>query len=109
MAERRPEPRAFTPYQERSELIAFPVALFGGVLSYNDPQSPQWPVLYVESPEGQLSWHIDPHDLHGFQHVPVVQDYPWDKHSTELKYERIRKLVQKLPKMTYENPVYGNP
>lgn len=108
MAERS-HPREYTPYRERAELTAIPAALFGGVVSYNNPQSPTWPVLYIETPEGQISWHNDPDDMGIFKHLPVVDDYPWDGHTTEEKYARIRRLVRKLPKMTYDKPMYGNP
>lgn len=96
-------------YTERAHLLAMVVALFGGVLSYTDPLTPGWPVLYVESPAGQLSWHIHPDDLWLFDTVPVVADYPWDRHSTTTKYRRVRALVNDLPKMTYAKPEYGTP
>ncbi|MFE4527132.1 hypothetical protein ACFRMO_08030 [Streptomyces anulatus] len=96
-------------YTERAHLLAVVVALFGGVLSYTDPLTPGWPVLYVESPAGQLSWHIHPDDVWLFDQVPVVDDYPWDRHSTATKYRRVRALVHDLPKMTYARPEYGQP
>lgn len=96
-------------YTERAHLLAMVVALFGGVLSYTDPLTPGWPVLYVESPAGQLSWHIHPDDLWLFDMVPVVDGYPWDHHSTTTKYRRFRSVVNDLPKMTYAKPEYGTP
>lgn len=96
-------------YSERAHLLAVMVALFGGALSYTDRQCPDWPVLYIECPTGQLSWHIHPDDLWLFPNVPVVEDYPWDKHTTRVKYKRIRSLVVQLPKLTYANPEYGSP
>ncbi|WP_329271888.1 hypothetical protein [Streptomyces sp. NBC_01451] len=96
-------------YAERAHLLAVMVALFGGALSYTDPQTPDWPVLYVESPTGQLSWHIHPDDVWLFPNVPVVDNYPWDKHTTRVKYKRVRNLVAQLPKLTYAKPEYGNP
>ncbi|MFI7083905.1 hypothetical protein ACIBUR_09895 [Streptomyces anulatus] len=96
-------------YTERAHLLAVVVALFGGVLSYSDPLTPRWPVLYVESPAGQLSWHIHPGDLWLFEGVPVVENYPWDQHSTTVKYRRVRALLLDLPKMTYARPEYGHP
>lgn len=44
-----------------------------------DPKEPEWPVAFIELPTGQVSWHLAPH--------PVE----WDGHTTEQKYERIRK------------------
>ncbi len=42
-----------------------------------DENEPEWPVLYIELPTGQVSWHIP-------QHAE-----PWDCHDTEEKYRRI--------------------
>ncbi|MGW3153743.1 hypothetical protein [Streptomyces sp. NPDC001089] len=94
-------------YTERAHLLAVLAALFGGVFSYTDPLTPGWPVLYIESPTGQLSWHIHPDNVWLFPRVPVVEDYPWDRHTTRAKYKRVRQLTEKLPKMTYAKPEYG--
>lgn len=94
-------------YTERAHLLGVMVALFGGVLSFTDPLTPGWPVLYIEAPTGQLSWHIHPDDVWLFPRVPVVEEYPWDQHSTRTKYKRIRQLTAQLPKMTYADPRYG--
>ncbi|MHA1168738.1 MAG: hypothetical protein ACTSRU_13000 [Candidatus Hodarchaeales archaeon] len=42
-----------------------------------DPDEPEWPVVYIELPTGQISWHC----------IQYEADY--DGHSTEEKYERI--------------------
>lgn len=46
-----------------------------------DPEEPEWPVVYIELPTGQVSWHMPQH--------PV----PFDGHSTEEKYRRIQEYV----------------
>lgn len=102
-------PEEFTLYEERAVLTAVIAQLFGGVLSYSDPLHPDWAVLYIETPEGQLSWHISAHDLREYGAIKVVPDYPWDGHTTPEKYRRLRKLIPQLPKLTYDNPVYGRP
>lgn len=43
-----------------------------------DPKEPEWPVVYIELPTGQVSWHMPQHPIE------------WDGHSTHTKYERIR-------------------
>jgi hypothetical protein len=43
-----------------------------------DPKAPEWPVVYIELPTGQISWHMPQHDV------------SWDLHSTEEKFQRIR-------------------
>lgn len=45
-----------------------------------DAKEPNWPVVYIELPTGQVSWHI-PFD-----------ENRWDGHSTEEKYRRIEKF-----------------
>ena len=51
-----------------------------------DPGSPEWPVVYIELPTGQVSWHLEQHSK------------PWDGHDTAAKYERC---------MVYSKAVYG--
>jgi hypothetical protein len=41
-----------------------------------DPKEPDWPVVYIELPTGQVSWHMP-------AHVKA-----WDEHSTATKYNR---------------------
>lgn len=94
-------------YRERCLYLLGLVNQFGGALSYNDPELPDWPVLYIETPEGQLSRHINADDLELFHHVPVVVDYPWDGHTRKEYCERLERLVMRLPKMTYAAPEYG--
>jgi len=43
-----------------------------------DPDEPLWPVVYIELPTGQVSWHMPAHPT------------PYDGHSTSEKYDRIR-------------------
>lgn len=52
-----------------------------------DPDEPEWPVMYIELPTGQVSWHMPQHDKE------------WDGHTTEQKYERIG---------AYRREVYDN-
>lgn len=42
-----------------------------------DANEPKWPVVYIELPTGQISWHMPQHSIE------------WDKHDTESKYKRI--------------------
>lgn len=42
-----------------------------------DPQEPAWPVVYIELPTGQVSWHIPEHTS------------PWDGHDFYEKQERM--------------------
>jgi hypothetical protein len=57
---------------ELSSLIGYPTGI--GM----DDKEPDWPVVYIELPTGQVSWHMPPH--------PV----PYDGHTTREKYSRCR-------------------
>jgi hypothetical protein len=60
-----------------------------GVLE--DPAEPDWPVLLVDTPKGQVSWHLTRKeaDAAGFGRY----DGAWDGHSTAEKYDRLRWLT----------------
>lgn len=47
-----------------------------------DPAEPTWPVLYIELPTGQVSWHLPQHKT------------PYDGHTTAQKYDRITRWVE---------------
>ncbi len=81
-------------YRERACLTSFLSKIYPSRLSYSDPDEPEWAVLYVYSPEGQLSWHISPDDMDLFGHLVVVEGVEWDGHTTEEKYERLARCEQ---------------
>lgn len=84
-------------YRERAQLIAALSMIFTGVISYNDPSSPSWPVLYLNTNVGQLSWHLNEDDLDLFPHVDVVpaddERARWDLHTSQEKYRRLMMAV----------------
>lgn len=47
-----------------------------------DPQEPEWPVVFIELPTGQVSWHVPQHEV------------VWDGHTTEEKYQRIKEFCE---------------
>lgn len=55
-----------------------------------DEAEPDWPVLLIDTPAGQVSWHFQAHEL-----PPTVPTYPgeWDGHDTPEKYDRLSRLV----------------
>jgi hypothetical protein len=46
-----------------------------------DPAHPAWPVVFIELPDGQVSWHLPEHAT------------PWDGHTNAQKYVRIATFV----------------
>jgi hypothetical protein len=82
--------------RERAQVVAFLTSVYPSAIAYNDPEWPEFPVLYVASPAGQLSWHLSEDDLDLFAHVPVVDPTDraviWDRHTTEQKYDRLAQL-----------------
>ena len=42
-----------------------------------DPEVSDWPVVHIELPTGQVSWHVPQHEK------------PWDTHTVEQKFVRI--------------------
>lgn len=68
-------------YDIRNKLIfsAFAMASAIGleVGIRHDPEEPEWPLIFIELPTGQVSWHVP-------QHINA-----WDNHSTEEKYIRV--------------------
>jgi len=80
-------------YRERAHLVAYLAAVYPSEIAYSDPAEPNWAVVMIETPQGQLSWHIAPDDMDLFDHVSRNDLYVWDGHTTEQKYERLRKLT----------------
>ncbi|MFG2722693.1 hypothetical protein ACGFW5_31005 [Streptomyces sp. NPDC048416] len=82
-------------YRERAHLVAHLAALYPSHIGYTDPSAPDWPVLIIEAPGGQLSWHIAPNDVGLFAHVRRTDRIcrGWDGHATDEKYERLDRLT----------------
>lgn len=90
-------------YRERAHLLAYMASLTASALVFGaDPDEPDWPVLFVETSAGQMSWHIAPKDVDLFDHVTrydASSSNPgpvWDGHSTDDKYVRLRRHVASI-------------
>jgi hypothetical protein len=88
-------------HRERAHLVAYLATQYPATIAYNDPKEPDWPVCYIETPEGQMAWHIAGGDLDLFDHVPrnglLATGGPvWDGHSTIEKYERLNALTRDI-------------
>jgi hypothetical protein len=85
-------------YRERAHLVALLAALHPSHIGYTDPEEPGWAVVIIDTPGGQLAWHIAPDDRDLFTYVRPSEpgDTGWDGHTTEQKYERIRHYARRL-------------
>lgn len=95
LAEPTPDQALNAAYRERAHLVALLAALYPSHIGYTDPAEPGWAVVTIETPAGQLSWHIAPGDLPLFEHVQPTSRISrgWDGHTTDEKYERVRRLT----------------
>lgn len=83
-------------YRERARLVSFLTKIFPSYCGFTDPEEPDWLIVYVETQEGQLSWHISPDDADLFGHLILVQENRWDGHTTKEKYERLARLGRRF-------------
>lgn len=84
-------------YTERGRLVAFLASVYPSRIG-PDPDDPPWFVVTIDTPTGQMCWHVsdvDRMDRHLFDHIrpAVPADPPWDGHTTSEKYERLAELI----------------
>lgn len=48
--------------------------------------------VYIDLPNGQVSWHYHDSHAHLFAHLPAYEG-AWDGHTTEQKYERVAEFA----------------
>lgn len=63
-----------------------------GVATYGDTAKR---VLFVETPEGQLSWEFSERLGDLFDDLPEHQK-PWDGHNEQKKHDRIRRVIAQI-------------
>lgn len=83
-------------YTERAMLVAtlIRVGRYEACLTVA-PDEPGWWIVYVWTPEGQLSWHVSSRDTALFNNIAPyrpVQSVRWDGHTTKEKYGRLARL-----------------
>jgi len=92
-----------TKDEERNRVIAFLARVcrvhgggnssYGAGLAVDIQKVSGWQnVVFIDTPVGQLSWHIPDHDMHLFHDIPSYTG-KWDGHSQE---ERDRRLDENL-------------
>ncbi|MER6103599.1 hypothetical protein ABT115_15075 [Streptomyces sp. NPDC001832] len=95
------EAAADATYRERAHLVALLAALHPSHIGHTDPAAPEWAVVIVETPAGQMSWHIAERDMNLFTHVQPTNRIcrGWDGHTTDEKYARMRDLTEAAPNL----------
>ncbi|MFJ2267773.1 hypothetical protein ACIOHO_15630 [Streptomyces sp. NPDC087849] len=88
-------------YRERAHLVAHLAAIHPSHIGHTDPTAPDWAVVTVETPAGQMTWHIAERDMDLFTHVQPTNRIcrGWDGHTTDEKYQRMRDLTQAAPSL----------
>ncbi|MEU3656449.1 hypothetical protein AB0E67_27310 [Streptomyces sp. NPDC032161] len=88
-------------YRERAHLVALLAALHPSHIGHTDPNTPEWAVVTIETPAGQMTWHIAPRDMDLFTHVQPTNRIcrGWDGHTTDEKYARMRDLTEGAPNL----------
>ena len=76
-------------YRERAHLVAHLAAAYPSSIGYHDSAEPEWAVVIIDLPTGQVSWHVAPEDMDLFGHVARSDVNTWDGHSTAEKYARL--------------------
>lgn len=84
-------------YSERNQLVcaltkAFPYNCW---MERHPDSDTEWEddwrwIVFIDSSEGSMSWHIHDSELGWFDHLPRRDGNSWDGHSVEEKYRRLR-------------------
>lgn len=85
-----------TAYWERNRLVLFLTYVFPSFRGLHE-DDPNWDkgwmnIIYIDTPAGQLSWHISDEMFPSFEHLKLVRGKVWDGHTTEEKYRRLEEL-----------------
>ena len=89
---------AYFDRNQAVQLLARTAWLLGWPMGVRrDPDEPDWPVLMIDLPSGQVSWHIKADELIG-----MWPAYPgeWDGHSLDEKRRRLEAEIGKSIRRT---------
>lgn len=93
-------------YRERNRVVAALIRV-GGYRCWviDAPDAEGWYIVYAETPQGQVSWHVSADDLWLFSDQsgsPLFSGRRdsdvWDGHDTDEKYRRVASLVWEMPR-----------
>lgn len=86
-------------YRERAHLASLVSRMYPSEWCVDEDNGEDWKILYVHTPEGQVSWHIASIDWDLFGHVTKSSHAAseiWDGHDADEKYRRIG-LLYRMP------------
>lgn len=83
-------------YYERNALVAALSKVYPSHIMDHGPDpswEPAWRnIVCIETPAGQLTWHMHESHMHMFAHLKPRDENTWDGHTTVQKYERLAAL-----------------
>lgn len=85
-------------YKERDMLVCLLSKIFPAWLVRHPESDKEWEddwrwIVFILLPTGQASWHIHDSELEWFKHLENrKQEWDWDGHTTEQKYERVMEV-----------------
>ena len=83
---------AYSDRNQAAMLAAKLATLWGFEVGWRtDPSEPDWPVLFIELPTGQVSWHIPKSET---VKTDLLYKREWDGHTVEEKRERISRFIE---------------
>jgi hypothetical protein len=91
-------------YRDRAHILSLLALHYPACIAHSDQANPDWPVLMLETPTGQMTWHLAARDLDLFPHVRREPDaeaaaQAYDGHTTADKHRRITDLTGRYPSM----------
>lgn len=92
-------------YSERNKVVAALAHLLDIIPEYtvgvaeHDPEDKDWEsdwrtILVIKNSKGdQMTWHFHDSEKHLLENLDKIDDYKWDGHTTEEKYNRLLREV----------------
>ena len=81
-------------YKERAMCVSLIIKMARALgltvgMKIDSKEGEEWPVVFVDLPSGQVSWHINRNDYDNFFGLLPEYKDQWDGHDTAAKYYRV--------------------
>lgn len=90
------ESEASEAYADRNGLVvafARACAELGHRVGILDDHDPKWPIVYVDLPTGQVSWHVTPEDADRIRDLETYKG-SWDQHDLDKNRLRLNRYAR---------------